>query len=953
MRTVQTLPQPAAAIADRRRRLLAFGAWSATAVWIGWVGWIAIVFRWGEDVPWFWAAARAILHGANPYVQAEQLPFFPAMPEVGQHAFLYLPWVGLAFVPFALLAADAARLLWVLGSLALVVLTTLWLTRLMDSPADRRPFASAWSWQRAVLVAGSVWLGLACLRAGQFGVLLLAGLALLLHSDRSGRGWLAGPAALLLSFKPQITFAVLGAVLLEAVLRRRRQELRALVIAIAGAALASTVVLPTWWRDYLAVDFASGRYATTVEGGRLIYGTASADAWLRAVLGVEGSSATALWTVFGAAFVLIAGRLWWQAATGRGPRSLALAAATCAGLLLTPYARQYDYAVLALPLVAIWSAPAARRQIVVRWAALAGLFVLAALGGDIAQAYWIPLVLFGLVVLAVVAGGRREAIEEILVTTATKLRGVDARFRVFSRRFAAFVVQTSPLGLVLLGGALRLADLGGPSYWYDEAASALIAALPPDRIIAATAADTLPPLYYLLLHLWQVWLALGNGELILRWPSVAFGTLSLAILYTLGRRLVGRTAATIGLALAALAPFAIYYAREVRQYSLLGFLLVLATWLAWEVWHGASWRSAAGLAVTAGAALYVHVFAGLTLLVLAGFALFAPGRLDRRRWHVVGALAVGLLLFAPWLAILPRQVALVETSFWVDRPSILAPVASLYTFVFAHTLSGWLLPLGIGWLLLVLSLAALRTWRGRRGLDHGLNTPAGVLLPAVNGGSLNWKPGPPFTAAALPAYSGLGLLAVLLVFPPLLALAISLVRPVYLDRTLVGAAWPLYLLLGWGLAWLPRPLGLALCGAGLTLLAVGLLGFYLAPALAKPPLRAAAAIVTAGWQPGDRVFHTSDGSYYPFQLYGVGGHLVAGDPEYVRGGVRGTFSRLLGTVSVDLAAVSATGGAWLVLLADHSVSWQWQQKVLLDDRFGAPIAADVGGIKVFRYGGRR
>lgn len=468
-----------------------------------------------------------------------------------------------------------------------------------------------------------------------------------------------------------------------------------------------------------------------------------------------------------------------------------------------------------------------------------------------------------------------------------------------------------PLGLVLLGSALRIGSLAHQSFWYDEAASILIATKPVDQIIAAAAADTLPPLAYLILH---GWLALvGNtGELSLRWPSAAFSTLTLALLCRLGRELVDRRAALTGLAIAALAPFAVFYAQEVRQYSLLGCLLVLTMWLTLQVWRRSSRRLTAGLALTTAAALYTHVMAGLTLAALAGLSLARHSR--RAALRPLGA---GLLLFSPWLLVLPRQIALVESAFWASPPSVLAPVASLYAFVFAHTL-GPLLPIGLGWVLVLIGLTVRWTLSARA---------------------------EPHTRQAA------AMLTVLIGCPLVLALVLSFRRPIYLDRTLIGAAWPLYLLLGRGLTRAPRPVGALLGAGGFALLTFGLINLLAMPAYGKPPLRAAATVVAADRQPGDRVLHTSDGSYYPFLLYGVAGDLLAGDPEYRAGGIRASFSQILGTKPVDLPD-QAGHRLWLVLLADHSVAWQWQQKATLDTRLGSPVEIDVGGIKLFRYGDR-
>jgi hypothetical protein len=53
------------------------------------------------------------------------------------------------------------------------------------------------------------------------------------------------------------------------------------------------------------------------------------------------------------------------------------------------------------------------------------------------------------------------------------------------------------------GLILRLPGLETRPIWYDEAFSILLAARPFGQVVSGTAADTMPPLYYAMLGLWQ------------------------------------------------------------------------------------------------------------------------------------------------------------------------------------------------------------------------------------------------------------------------------------------------------------------------------------------------------------------------------------------------------------------------------------------------------------------
>src|SRR6185295_19679554 len=83
-----------------------------------------------------------------------------------------------------------------------------------------------------------------------------------------------------------------------------------------------------------------------------------------------------------------------------------------------------------------------------------------------------------------------------------------------------------------------------------------------------------------LLYLLHAWIPLvGKTEASVRFPSVVFGVLAVALLYILVRRILGPRVATIAALLAALSPFWIYYAQETRVYAQVTSLLVLALYL--------------------------------------------------------------------------------------------------------------------------------------------------------------------------------------------------------------------------------------------------------------------------------------------------------------------------------------------------------------------------------------
>jgi len=133
--------------------------------------------------------------------------------------------------------------------------------------------------------------------------------------------------------------------------------------------------------------------------------------------------------------------------------------------------------------------------------------------------------------------------------------------------------------ILLLAFVLRVYRLDIQSLWYDEAVTAQVAAQGVAELTRWTADDIQPPLYYYLVAGWTR--LAGRGEWALRFPSVFFGTLTIALLWALARRLFGRgtrgrLSSLAAAALAGLSPLYVYYAQEARMYTLLTFLAGLA-----------------------------------------------------------------------------------------------------------------------------------------------------------------------------------------------------------------------------------------------------------------------------------------------------------------------------------------------------------------------------------------
>jgi len=223
-----------------------------------------------------------------------------------------------------------------------------------------------------------------------------------------------------------------------------------------------------------------------------------------------------------------------------------------------------------------------------------------------------------------------------------------------------------------LAALLRIPTLTMESLWYDEAFTAWLSSLPLDRLIAGAMGDVHPPTWYIIE--WVVIHLLGRSEFSLRIVSALAGIALVTAVYRLALAFnLDRPRALASAALAAVAPFLVYYSQESRAYSLIFLLTTIATIAVLERRH---WL----LIVSATLALYLHNLVIFYIAALAWLALYR-----RADWRMLASFAAIGILWLPWLVWgLSGQVSDVQDGFWVRSPTIGTPFFLLTCFLFSN-----------------------------------------------------------------------------------------------------------------------------------------------------------------------------------------------------------------------------------------------------------------------------
>lgn len=446
----------------------------------------------------------------------------------------------------------------------------------------------------------------------------------------------------------------------------------------------------------------------------------------------------------------------------------------------------------------------------------------------------------------------------------------------------AFRLYLSLLTLIAFG--LRVQGLSTQPLWGDEGYSVYAAVLPLREMLAATAVDIHPPLYYALLHGWFG--LLGPGAESARFLSVVFGTLLVPLIYVFGRHILrSERGGLIVAAVATVAPMAIYYSQEVRMYSLVTTLGLASTFFFTRTLSGEKKARLPYILVSA-LALYANYYAAFILLAQVVYLLIRY----RGRLPLFKSLLWIALLYLPWIAYAGSKLATYvqdKREADADLPLGLARFlwAHAAAFSVGHVSQAWLLPLATVFAV----IALLGLWNlSRRQSVGAIWIGAYLLVPLLLGWGVNR------------------------LFP---------FNPRYFERTLLLAAPAWWTLIGAGLLWLWRKRIMVGVGASMLVLAIsaaGLLDFYTVPRYAKVDYRPLLAEVTARATPDDTLaasFEWQLGYYHAYlpaesrpQLFAVPGWGVGWGTNTEA--MRADLTRFLERGAVWFPAHQALGHLW-------------------------------------------
>ena len=385
--------------------------------------------------------------------------------------------------------------------------------------------------------------------------------------------------------------------------------------------------------------------------------------------------------------------------------------------------------------------------------------------------------------------------------------------------------------IFILALGLRLYEAGTREIFYDDAFSYFLAKQNLSQIVSGTGADTMPPLYYFILHFWM---EIGKSLFVLRLLSVLLSLGILAVVIDLGRRLAGNEAGLWAGLIVAVAPFQIYHAQELRMYTLLGLAQISYLWFfvrlqQLEKGKKTAWLWA-GLVVAGTAAMYSHN--------LAIFGLVLPDvyLLLKRSWRdlikLISAQGVILVLAIPWLVLIPGQIDKIQTAFWTPRPGIVEVMQALLQSHIFLPLEGAAMVIGALLSLWCTVFVVIESWRARK-------------IP------------------------GVGLLVLVWVGLPIILFVVSyIMRPIFVPRGFILSMLAYAILGGWmiSLRW-KKSIGPFLAAAFIGAALISLPAYYSFSGFPRSQFRAATEYLRNTSETGDLILHDNKLSYFPSHYY--------------------------------------------------------------------------------------
>lgn len=237
--------------------------------------------------------------------------------------------------------------------------------------------------------------------------------------------------------------------------------------------------------------------------------------------------------------------------------------------------------------------------------------------------------------------------------------------------------------LIALGFGLRLFHLDRQSLWFDDIITVHLAKLP---LVAGldgllSQGIQLTPQYH---WITKAWLLVGDSEWLLRFPSLCFSLLAIPLMFQLGQCYFGRDVGLLSAAIITLNPYQIWYAQEVKVYSLLLVAAIGSMYAFVRLLQGGRKQSAIQLVIFNMLGFGSHYFMFLLPTVQFIFIVlhFKRYYAHLRTWLLINILSASILL--PWFGYIFVRQHFTTGIGWIPAPILTDPLLTIWNFTIGY-----------------------------------------------------------------------------------------------------------------------------------------------------------------------------------------------------------------------------------------------------------------------------
>lgn len=233
------------------------------------------------------------------------------------------------------------------------------------------------------------------------------------------------------------------------------------------------------------------------------------------------------------------------------------------------------------------------------------------------------------------------------------------------------------LGAIFIAGfCLRFFNLDTPCLWYDELCTYWRVNGSLEHTFSTLRVSPFPPLYYVLMNKWCG--VFGLSEFSLRFPSMIFSTLSVALIYFLAKTMFGKREGMIAALLLSVSTYSINYAHEAKMYAMIWCLSILSFLFFFRFVNTYEKKYLIPYAIFSVLTIYT-LYLGFVFIAVQNILFFLIYRKRTVLWMATNA--VVLLCYIPWWFIALDNMANKSGIHWIPEKNYLYFFQNLFLLV--------------------------------------------------------------------------------------------------------------------------------------------------------------------------------------------------------------------------------------------------------------------------------